>query len=237
MGSGCAGLRPPRRGPTARTCPPVALSGWRRSPSVWASALRPFCIRRCLPCRAVPVDPVVLHADPRLLLARDPQTQRSLSMALEVRRVRRTDLADGAGCGCMPGDATWCIPAPVSPSALTQEFLPGGGWPARASGGAARQGTGGGHWGGARPLSGAGLDGPGARAPEGVGPGHGKALGWCCHGRSGHTDAVDALDRGCGSPGSPGDLPAARGRSPGPDGVGWWGAGRSRVARGWLRPC
>ena len=140
-----------------------------------------------------------------LLLARDPETHRSLSMALEARRVRRTYLADVAGwpsspagrgrrpwprpatghpfigcippagpvaptggawsggmvgagcgwsptpvvptscgsiwpgwvtrswgipfmalraveaplagCGCMPGDSTWCIPAPVSPSA------------------------------------------------------------------------------------------------------------------------
>jgi hypothetical protein len=52
-----------------------------------------------------------------------------------------------------------------------------------------------------------------------------------------HADAADALFGGCGCPRTPGDLPAARGWSPEPDGVGWWGDGRSRVARGWLKPC
>lgn len=177
--------------------------------------------------------------------------RRSGLSAQPAHRSRAFSSSSMGRCGClpcrvpsrripwcsMPGDATWCIPAPVSPSALTQEFLPGGGRPARAPGGAARQGTGGGHWGGARPLSGAGLVGPGAHAPEGVGPGHGNARGWCCQGRCGHADAVDALYGGCGCPRPSGDLPAARGLSPGPAGVGWWGDGRSRVARGWLRPC
>ena len=122
-------------------------------------------------------------------------------------------------------------------SALTQEFLPGGGWPARAPGGVARQGTGGSHWGGSRPLTGAGLVGPEARPTEGVGPGLGDGWGWCCHARFGHADAADALFGGCGCPRTPDDLPAARGWLPEPDGVGGWGDGRSRVARGWLRPC
>lgn len=122
-------------------------------------------------------------------------------------------------------------------SALTQEFLPGGGWPAQAPGGAARQGTGGGRWRSARPRTDTGLVGPGARPPDGVGPGRRDARGWCGHGRFGHADAEDALKGGCGYPWPPGDCPAARGRSPGPDGVGGLGDGRSQVSRGSLGPC
>ncbi len=51
-----------------------------------------------------------------------------------------------------------------------------------------------------------------------MGPGHGDAWGWCCHGRFGHADAADAPFGGCGCPRPPGNMPAARGWSPEPDG-------------------
>jgi len=96
--------------------------------------------------------------------------------------------------------------------ALTQEFLPGGGRPARRPAGAARQGTEGGRWRGVWPLSGTGQVGPGAHPPEGVGPGHGNGWVWACHGRFGHGGRMDALDRGGGSQRPPGGMPAAGGR-------------------------
>ena len=106
-------------------------------------------------------------------------------------------------------------------SALTQEFFPGGGRPARDPGGAARQGTGGGRCRGVGSRSGTGQGGPGARPPGGVGTGHGEAWSGGRHGRFGHGGVVDALDRGCSGQRSPGGLPAARGYSPGRMGWCW----------------